>query len=153
MQERISRVGLMFEKAKKKALFLLQYRDYTEQELQNRLEKEEFSKDVIQEVIAYCKSYHYIDDERYAKAYIRAKKEKKSKKWIAMRLVQKGLDMAVIQCLLEEEVPEESIAIQRQLRACPAEIKEWTLEQKRKKIASLCRKGFSYEEVKRYFEI
>ena len=53
-------------RAKKKAMSLLNYNDRTEWELMDRLSGAGFSEEAVNGAMEYVKSFHYIDDERYA---------------------------------------------------------------------------------------
>ena len=52
--------------AKKKAMSLLKYMDRTEWQLRDKLSLKGFSEGAIGEAIEYVKSFHYLDDYRYA---------------------------------------------------------------------------------------
>lgn len=67
----------VFPKARDKALAILSRSDKTEYELRNKLKQDGFTDDIIVRVMDYLKSYGYINDERYAQAYIYANKQKK----------------------------------------------------------------------------
>ena len=90
-------------RAKKRALYILERMDRTEHELREKLQKSDYPDDVIEEVIAYVKSFHYLDDERYAENYIRYKKDKMSRQQIKQKLMAKGLSKDIISNAMEEE--------------------------------------------------
>lgn len=56
----------LISEAKKKAMNLLLYMDRTEKQLRDKLEEGEFPPQAVSEAISYVKSFHYLDDERYA---------------------------------------------------------------------------------------
>ena len=90
-------------RAKKRALYILERMDRTEHELREKLQKSDYPEDVIEEAIAYVKSFHYLDDERYAQNYIRYKKDKMSRQQIKQKLMAKGLSKDIISIAMEEE--------------------------------------------------
>ena len=90
-------------RAKKRALYILERMDRTEHELREKLQKSEYPEEVIEEAIAYVKSFHYLDDERYAENYIRYKKDKMSRQQIKQKLMSKGLSKELIANAMEEE--------------------------------------------------
>ena len=45
-------------------------------------------KEAVEQAIAYVKSYHYIDDLRYACSYVRYQKEKKSNRRLQQDLTE-----------------------------------------------------------------
>ena len=44
--------------------------DRTEAQLREKLLQAEFSPELVEEAVAYVKSFGYIDDERYVRNYI-----------------------------------------------------------------------------------
>ena len=149
----------MLYRAKQKALALLSYSDRTEQELRNRLKKEEYSDDAVEEAIAYVKSFHYLDDLRFAGNFIRSKSLTKSSREIRMLLEQKGVDRELIDLayegLEEGEGAEASEleAIRRLVAKKTDDAEALTREEKRKLCASLCRKGFRMENIRKVFRM
>jgi len=67
-------------KGKKRALRLLERKDYSRKELWNRLQKDGYDERLTEQIISYVDSYHYLDDTRVAGSYIRSKKGYKSKR-------------------------------------------------------------------------
>jgi regulatory protein len=94
---------IQIPRAKKRAMHLLEKMDRTEQQLRTKLREAGYASEAIEEAISYVKSYHYIDDERYARTYIRIHQQSKSKQRLKMDLLKKGIDKEVIDLALEEE--------------------------------------------------
>jgi regulatory protein len=94
---------IQIPRAKKRAMHLLEKMDRTEQQLKTKLREAGYASEAIEEAISYVKSYHYIDDERYARTYIRIHQQSKSKQRLKMDLLKKGIDKEVIDLALEEE--------------------------------------------------
>jgi len=90
-------------RAKKRALHLLERMDRTEHQLREKLKASEYPDDVIEEAIDYVKSFHYIDDKRYAENFTRYKKEGLSRQQIKQKLMSKGIDRDTIELAIEEE--------------------------------------------------
>ncbi|MGN0306458.1 MAG: regulatory protein RecX [Lachnospiraceae bacterium] len=82
---------LLPKRAEKRCLNLLKSRAYTEKGLRDKLKEGRYPSDIIDEAIAYVKSFHYIDDYDYACQYIRCHKEEKSKRRIEGKLREKGI--------------------------------------------------------------
>lgn len=78
-------------RAKKKALHLLEQMDRTEQQLYRKLTDGGYPDSIAREAVDYVKGYHYIDDIRYAAAYIESRKETRSLRQIERELYQKGI--------------------------------------------------------------
>lgn len=99
-------------RAKKRALYLLERMDRTEQQLREKLKSSDYPEEVIEEAIEYVKSFHYLDDERYAENFTRYKKENMSRQQIKQKLMLKGVSKDIIQNAIEEEYDvDESIHI------------------------------------------
>ena len=90
-------------RAKKRALFLLEKMDRTEAQLYDKLRQNGYPEECVTAAVEYVKSYHYIDDLRYAKTYVRYHQQKKSRQRLKMDLIQKGVAKHTIEQALEEE--------------------------------------------------
>ena len=55
--------SLIPKRAKKRAMNLLQKRDYTEYKLREKLKEGFYTDEIIDDTIEYLKSYRYLDDE------------------------------------------------------------------------------------------
>lgn len=84
------------KRAKKRALHLLEQMDRTEQQLREKLMLSEYPECCIEDAIAYVKSFHYLDDQRYAETFTRYKKEKFSRQQIKQKLMMKGVSRDII---------------------------------------------------------
>lgn len=142
----------MLKRAKLRCMHLLEKRDYTEKELRQKLEngKTEYTEEQIDGAIAYVKSFHYVDDGRYACKYIEAMQSRKSRRQIEQELYQKGVDRELIQEAFEEtgEVPEEE-QIARWMEKLNFHPEEADLKEKQRMYAFLARKGFRAENIQR----
>ena len=142
----------MLKRAKLRCMHLLEKRDYTEKELRQKLEngKTEYTEEHIDGSIAYVKSFHYVDDGRYACKYIEAMQSRKSRRQIEQELYQKGVDRELIQEAFEEtgEVPEEE-QIARWMEKRNFHPEEADLKEKQRMYAFLARKGFRAENIQR----
>ena len=65
---------LLSKRAKLRAMNLLQKKDYTEKQLRDKLKEGLYPQELVDEAIAYVKSYKYLDDERFALDLLREKK-------------------------------------------------------------------------------
>lgn len=92
-------VGL---RAKKRAMFLLEQMDRTEHQLREKLKKNGYPDECVEDALLYVKKYHYIDDFRYASHYIKYHQQKKSRQKLKMDLMQKGVKKDMIDMALEE---------------------------------------------------
>ncbi|MDO4343293.1 MAG: regulatory protein RecX [Eubacteriales bacterium] len=144
------------KRAKLRCMHLLERRDYTEKQLRDKLRmgKTEYPPEVIDEAIAYVKSYHYVDDARYARQYVEYKKEKKSRRQIEQELFERGVSRALIEQAFEqtEQVPEQEL-IRRWMEKKHFDPSEADLAQKRRMYAFLARKGFSASAISEMMRI
>lgn len=90
-------------RAKKRALHLLERMDRTEHQLREKLKASDYPEDVVEEAIEYVKSFHYLDDERYAETFTRYKKENLSRQQIKQKLMQKGVSREIIEHAMDVE--------------------------------------------------
>lgn len=144
---------VVLRRAKMKAMLLLKSMDYSEKGLRDKLAKLYYPPKAIDDALVYVIGYGYIDDERYARNYVRFKKDSQSRKQIAFALQQKGVSKDYINIAFEEEYDNESKAIVRAIIKKIGSIErleELTIDQKRKVAAYLYRKGFSSEEICQY---
>lgn len=136
--------------ARECALFLLEYRDRTEQEMRGKLTEREYLPEEIDEVIHFLKEYRYIDDAEYAKRYIRVYSARKSSRQLRGELERKGVDRELIALALEEEPVDEEEQLQLLLQKKgyqPGQRMEPAAY--RKLMAALARKGYSYELIRK----
>ncbi|SDA51455.1 regulatory protein [Butyrivibrio sp. INlla18] len=144
---------LLPKRATKRAMNLLQKRDYTEAKLREKLSEGLYPSDAIDAAIDYVKSYHYLDDERYARDYITYHMPTKSKNRIVQDLTNKGIKKDLLIPILEEIYEEEdddpeSSQIEALLQKKHYS-KELDYKEQQKIIAFLLRRGFSLDKVKR----
>lgn len=139
--------------ARESALSLLEYRDRTEQELRQKLLEREYSKDEIEETVRFLKEYRYLDDEAYAMRFIRSQSGKKSARQIRATLERKGVNREIIASCLEEEPVDEASQVRAFLEKKGYRAGE-NLEADvyRKLTASLARRGFSWDVIRRTME-
>lgn len=103
-------------RAKKRALHLLERMDRTEHQLREKLRASDYPEEVVEEAIEYVKSFHYIDDERYAENFTRYKKENMSRQQIKQKLMLKGVSKDIIANAIDEEYDvDESVHIRNLL--------------------------------------
>ena len=75
---------------------LLQSKDYTRKQLEDKLRQGEYPEACIEEALAYVESYGYIDDQRYARNYIEYHMQSRSRNRIETDLMKKGISKEII---------------------------------------------------------
>lgn len=144
---------VVLRRAKLKAMLLLKSRDYTDKELRLKLQRYYYPSQAIEDALSYVISYGYIDDERYAKNYVRYKMNTKSRRQIEYTLSQKGIRKEFIEQAFDDEYKQDASALENAIRKKVGNLEnldELTNENKRKVGAYLFRKGFSWDEIQTY---
>lgn len=145
----------VLKQAKLKALSLLTDMDRTEVQLRQKLKQKAYEEDVIEQAIAYVKSFGYIDDAKYAQRFVESRKRTKSKQEIVAMLKEKGVNRELIAQALEQcYSSEDAVEAIRHL----AEKKHYSFEKstdkEKKKICEyLLRKGFYYEDIRQVIQV
>ena len=143
---------VLTKRAKLRCMYLLKSRDYTKQGLREKLARECYTEEIIERAVAYVVSFGYVDDLRYAKAYINYAGKSKSRKQIEFDLMKKGVAKEDIVTAFEElnemdELESEEVLMQALLVKKHYKSEEATLEERRKMIGFLYRKGFSLDKI------
>ncbi len=143
---------LLVKRAKLRCMNLLKSRDYTRHQLEVKLRQGFYPETVIAAAIDYVEEYGYVDDLRYASSYIGYAGASKSKKQIENELLKRG----VSSCDIAEAYAAYSA---ENISACEEELIEKfltkkhydrnaaTVDERRKIIAFLYRKGFSLDKI------
>lgn len=145
------------KRAKLRAMNLLKSREYTCRQLQDKLRDGGYPPPVIEEAVEYMKSYHYIDDERYARTYIEYSMEKKSRQKMIMDLQQRGIPRETVISILSEleEQGIESDEIQmmhRLLEKKKYDAKKADNAEKQRVFAYLYRRGFRTDNIRKVMD-
>ena len=141
-------------RAKRRAMYLLQSRDYTESGLREKLRDGDYPENCIEEALAYVKSFGYVDDCRYARDFIVYNMDRKSRTRIEQDLMRKGVTKETIRVVFEELEEEgtrqdEDVMIRRLLEKKKYDPKTATRQDKQRMYAFLYRRGFHAEAINR----
>ena len=151
-QDRIDMIysAVLLKRAKLRCLHILKNLDKTEQQLRTKLTEDEYPRDIIDDAIEYVKSYHYIDDKRYAQSYIESRADRKSKMMIRAELREKGIDEQIIEEALEEADEIDTDAqILRWAEKKHYDPESADFKESQKFFAFLMRRGYSYSDIKK----
>ncbi len=147
------------KRAKLRAMNLLQKRTYTEKQLRDKLTDGYYPAEIVENAMAYVKSFHYINDYQYALDYITYNEERKPLRQMEQELYQKGIDRDTFQKAYAhwEEISggqNESDMIHKLLEKKNYH-KDCDIKEKQKIYAFLLRKGYSAEKIRHemYLEI
>ena len=143
-------------RARRKAMRLLEHMDRTEKGLTDKLHQAGFSPEAVEDALAYVKSYGYIDDCRFARNYISFRMESKSRQKILSELQIKGVDR---QTALEawnemEELlePDEREVLRKTIEKKFRPDTELNEKEMRRLKAYLARRAFKFEDISRTLE-
>jgi regulatory protein len=140
----------LIPRAKRRAMHLLEKQDRTRKNLEDKLRESDYPQTAIDAAIAYVESFHYIDDERYARSYVHFHQEGKSKRRIQQDLMQKGIDRDVIALVLEEEYEtSEEDMIRDLLRKKHYDPESADAKERSKMYRFLAGRGFSSGDISR----
>ena len=139
------------ERAKKRALHILERMPRTEKQLRDKLKADDKYRDeTIDAVIAYVREYHYIDDRQYALDYINHRKAAKSIHKLMYELKGKGIDDVILEECREEYRDEDtSSTIHALIRKKGIAPDTEDIKERAKLYRFLAGKGFSYEEIRK----
>lgn len=139
---------ILGQRAIKRAMHLLEKQDRTERQLYDKLKENGYPEVCIESAISYVKRYHYIDDFRYASAYIRYRQEKKSRQKLKLELQAKGIARDVIEEALEEEyVSDDQKKILELLQKRCYSFENADTAEQRKNYQFLLRRGFQSSDI------
>lgn len=149
------RKEIVLKRAKLRAMHLLNDMGRTESQLRTKLLRNDYPPDIVEEAIAYVKSFGYINDAEYARNFIENRKEKKSKKEIYAALCQKGLPKDLIETALEERYADDDsiAAIEAIVRKKKFDPKSTNYREMQKMMGYLVRKGFRYDDIRQVIQV
>ncbi len=132
---------------------LLAQRDYTCSRLREKLLAGGYDQEVVEMTLESLREARYLDDERYARNYVQAHWEDRSRLRIRMDLEKRGVPSEIAARVLSEESEERGQEAEiRQIRKLMAKRRydpqTATWEDKGKMQAFLCRKGHSASSVR-----
>ena len=139
--------------AKKKAMSLLKYMDRTEWQLRDKLAAKGFSEEAVEGAVDYVKSFHYLDDYRYAVHFVELHYEQRSRQRMRQDLYQRHVPEEYIDLALESICENDDLALQEALRKITKGETEYSYEEKQKIAGKLYRKGFRLGDIKRVLDM
>lgn len=140
---------ILLKRARLRCMNLLKSMDQTEWQLRTKLRRGDYPEGVTEEAIAYVKSFHYVDDVRYARNYIESRSRFRSIRQISQELRNKGISSEDIETAFgEAEMENEEYAIRKLVEKKHMNLETPTREELRKYYAFFMRKGFSYSAVR-----
>lgn len=139
--------------AKKKAMSLLEHMDRTEWQLRDKLTAKGFSEEAVDNAIAYVKSFHYLDDLRFATHFVEVYHERRSIKRLRQDLYQRHVPEEYIELALDHVDRDDSAALCREVRKLMGGETDLSYQEKQKLAAKLYRKGFRTQDIMRQLDL
>ena len=158
-QEQIGKI--LSETVKKRAVqyavSLLESMDRTVYQIREKLRQKDYPEKIIDETVEYLGGRHYLDDARYASAYLRGHLSGKSRRMLDQQLRQKGVAPEDIRRAWEDledtgELPDEEEQISRWMQKRSFDPSAADRKEKVKMMRFLLGKGFGLEEIKKAFD-
>lgn len=140
---------ILLKRARERVLYLLKSSDKTELELRRKLQAGGYPQEAVDYAIGFLKEHRYIDDQNYGRRYVEFYSERKSERQIRYELQKKGLDRELIQEILKEQPVNEEDQIRAYVRKKHMDPEKMNGKERRKLIAALGRKGFSFDVISR----
>ena len=141
---------VLIPRARKRAMHILERIDQTTAQLREKLQRSQYPEPVVEDAIAYVASFHYIDDERFARNFIRAYQQSRSRLRISRDLQGKGINRDLIdRCLAEEYEVSETDQIRELLRRKGYDRGARDRKQQDKMYRFLMQRGYRSEDIRR----
>lgn len=140
---------LHYKEAKEKATVYISSRLRSAGEVSLRLKREGYSNTTIERVVEELKSIGYINDRLFIGKYIfdRLKMKPKAKRMLKYELLNKGIEEAVIDEVLEEWKVDEEIVAENMVRRKFGKYDFSDEEIKKKVRAFLYHRGYNLESI------
>lgn len=136
------------KRAIKRAMHILERQERTEYQLREKLLQSAYPNEAVEEAVDYVKSYHYIDDERYARTFIRYHQKDRSRRRLETDLIKRGVSKDTIKiCMDEEFEADETEQIRILLEKKQYEKETATQKERAKMYQFLARRGFRHSDI------
>ena len=147
-EQELSRLQMESEKAVAldRAMTYLSRAPKTKREVARYLAQKGYLQGVIDFVLEKLSSYRFVDDEEYAKSYVKMAKNKKGARLIRAELLQKGADSEAVDRAMEglgDQSESATAVAQKYLRG-----KEKCRENAAKAYRYLLSRGYDYDTAK-----
>jgi len=139
-------------KVRKYALMLLSYRDRSEKEIKERLERKGFEDEYIKAVIGEFKEKGLIDESKFARIL---KEDAINRKYLSINsakqhIVKKGIPKDVVEQIFSEEKIDDTETARRLIERRMKMLETHSKNEIAKKLYNLLiRKGYSYEIIRK----
>lgn len=143
---------ILKKRARERALYILKDSSKTKKQIVDKLKKDFYPDEIIDNVISFLTNYCYIDDFSYAENYVEHNIKRKSIMRIKNDLYIKGVSKDIIERVLHESEisEEESIAILINKKIHKYDLNDG--KDRRRFYALLQRNGYSHDTILKAFK-
>ena len=143
-------------RAKERALYLLEGRDYSREELYRKL-KASYAEDIADSVCDMVSELHLINDRKYAEKLCKHLSEVKcyGKYRIKQELCRRGIDKELAGEVMEEFLSEDDDSFERLEHLVEVKYERYLTDRKgvEKVKNALLRRGYSYGEIREVLDL
>lgn len=146
-EESLSKIfaEVLVPRAKKRCLYYLKNGDHSESQIRRKLTEGLYPEEVISEAVAFLRKYRFADDRRFAENLLESYRGLRSRREIEAKLYEKGVPREVSAEVLL------SLTEEDEGTACRKALSGRHTGDRKKDLAYLLRKGFSYESCEMAF--
>ncbi|MCM1157675.1 MAG: RecX family transcriptional regulator [Bacteroidales bacterium] len=123
---------VVYKRGKERALYLLEKRPLSVFMLWKKLLDNEYPEPVIDWIVEFLETYHYLDDTEYVRMYIASYSQKKSKRQIFYDLQQRGIAKEEVEACFAAGAYSERACLEKQFRRYVRgkDLQDWAVRQK-----------------------
>lgn len=143
---------ILLKRAKERALYILKDSSKTTKQIVDKLKKDCYPDETIDQVIDFLERYHYINDWDFVENYIEQNIGRKSIMRIKNDLYVKGITKEIFECVVQNKEISEDEAIYRLIEKKVHKYDLKDIKDKRRFYALLQRNGYSHETIIKAFQ-
>lgn len=146
---------MLTKRARLRAMKLLEISDRSEEALRRKLSEGGYPPGIVENAVAYVKSFGYLDDSRLAEHIVYSRKGQKSRAELQACLLRKGLSREQAEKALEKAYTSDDAkeAIRRLAEKKHFDPGCATPAEKQKLCAYFLRKGYRYEDIRQVIQV
>ncbi len=143
---------VIYRRAKERALFLLEKKPFSVSMMKKRLRENLYPDNVIEKVIEFLDTYHYLDDKMYVTMYVNTYQSKKSRLQIIYDLSRKGIPKDMVLEYFDTRDYSEEICFEQQFFKYTKNKDLSDYKERQKVFRYFLRKGFSTSLIEKYIK-
>lgn len=141
---------IIYKRVMARTLYILKAAPKTEKQLKDKLTDNGYTEEQVRIGIDYARKFGYVNDRKYAEAYIESMCQSRSRKDIEQRLFTRGISKKIIDDVFREIGFDDTDAIMKALAKKSVTKEKFSAmdySEKQRIYAYLFRKGFSFESI------